>query len=192
MAIILTLLGIVTVAELCVWLIPSLLFRRIIGCIVVAALLAVSTSLLATAINAAILLISIASLYRLINLMRVITARMHEKFLSRVSAQAGIWLVVSQLTILALWYLSSLTRMPIRQLWLVAALTVAAGTAILVASTIRHLRTTLAPKIVESNSEENDLPTLTVAIPARNETEDLEQCLSTLVASDYPKLEILV
>jgi hypothetical protein len=36
------------------------------------------------------------------------------------------------------------------------------------------------------------LPALTVAIPARNETDDLEACLRSLIVSDYPKLEILV
>jgi glycosyltransferase involved in cell wall biosynthesis len=36
------------------------------------------------------------------------------------------------------------------------------------------------------------LPTLSVAIPARNETNDLEACLHSLISSNYPKLEILV
>ena len=35
-------------------------------------------------------------------------------------------------------------------------------------------------------------PTLSVVIPARNETDNLNRCLLSLVASDYPKLEILV
>lgn len=37
-----------------------------------------------------------------------------------------------------------------------------------------------------------DLPTVTLAIPARNETASLEQVLSLAIKSDYPKLEILV
>ncbi len=37
-----------------------------------------------------------------------------------------------------------------------------------------------------------DLPTVTLAIPARNETHALEACLHAAVASDYPKLEIIV
>lgn len=37
-----------------------------------------------------------------------------------------------------------------------------------------------------------NLPSITVAIPARNETEDLQKCLDSLLLSDYPKLEILV
>lgn len=36
------------------------------------------------------------------------------------------------------------------------------------------------------------LPTISVCIPARNEDKVLEDCLTTLLASDYPKLEVLV
>ena len=39
---------------------------------------------------------------------------------------------------------------------------------------------------------DKDLPSISVLIPARNETEELHACLDALVASDYPKLEILV
>ena len=44
---------------------------------------------------------------------------------------------------------------------------------------------------LSQNHASRDLPTITVAIPARNETEDLEECLRTLIASTYPKLEII-
>ncbi len=36
------------------------------------------------------------------------------------------------------------------------------------------------------------LPTVSVCIPARNETHAMTQCLERVVASDYPKLEIIV
>jgi glycosyltransferase involved in cell wall biosynthesis len=39
---------------------------------------------------------------------------------------------------------------------------------------------------------DRDLPTVSLLIPARNETTDLEECLRTALASDYPKLEIIV
>jgi glycosyltransferase involved in cell wall biosynthesis len=39
---------------------------------------------------------------------------------------------------------------------------------------------------------DKELPSLSVLIPARNETEDLELCLRSCLASDYPKLEIVV
>lgn len=38
----------------------------------------------------------------------------------------------------------------------------------------------------------DDLPTVSLCIPARNENHSLTDCLTSAVASDYPKLEILV
>ena len=48
---------------------------------------------------------------------------------------------------------------------------------------VRNIDTTLGLK---------DLPTITLAIPARNETHALQASLQAAVASDYPKLEIIV
>lgn len=39
---------------------------------------------------------------------------------------------------------------------------------------------------------DQELPTVTIAIPARNETADLTDCLQSVLASNYPKLEVLV
>lgn len=38
----------------------------------------------------------------------------------------------------------------------------------------------------------NDTPTVSLCIPARNETHALEDCLQSAIASDYPKFEIIV
>ncbi len=40
--------------------------------------------------------------------------------------------------------------------------------------------------------DEKDLPTISLCIPARNETHSLEECLVNVTESDYPKLEIIV
>jgi glycosyltransferase involved in cell wall biosynthesis len=37
-----------------------------------------------------------------------------------------------------------------------------------------------------------DMPTISLCIPARNETHALEDCLSSVIVSDYPKLEVIV
>lgn len=37
-----------------------------------------------------------------------------------------------------------------------------------------------------------DLPTISVCIPARNETHAMTRCLESVIASDYPKMEIIV
>jgi len=39
---------------------------------------------------------------------------------------------------------------------------------------------------------DRELPTVSVLVPARNEDMDLQECLKSLVANDYPKLEIIV
>ena len=58
-------------------------------------------------------------------------------------------------------------------------------------STQRNLKTT-RPSVYTQTLREVDLPTLSVLIPARNETEDLIGCLQSLIKSTYPKLEIIV
>jgi len=45
---------------------------------------------------------------------------------------------------------------------------------------------------LDQGIQTRDLPTVTLAIPARNETHALEACLQAAVASEYPKLEIIV
>ncbi len=50
-------------------------------------------------------------------------------------------------------------------------------------------------KRVSSSSKfiaSNELPTLSVAIPARNESESLLNCLASILKNDYPKLEVFV
>ncbi len=46
--------------------------------------------------------------------------------------------------------------------------------------------------IPELPTPEDDLPTISVCIPARNETHAMTQCLERVIASTYPKLEIIV
>lgn len=45
---------------------------------------------------------------------------------------------------------------------------------------------------VQSVTKMSELPTVTLAIPARNETRSLDDALALAIKSDYPKLEILV
>ncbi len=47
-------------------------------------------------------------------------------------------------------------------------------------------------KLLSAPSMLNDLPSVSVCIPARNETHAMTQCLERVIASRYPKLEIIV
>ncbi len=72
---------------------------------------------------------------------------------------------------------------------LFAALTASA----IVASRLLFLLNRFTPRSIPTLSEKlEDLPTVSVCIPARNETHAMTQCLERVVASTYPKLEIIV
>ncbi len=135
--------------------------------------------------------IAIISLYRVFNYIRIAQGRMHERYLHHATRRTGMVLVVTQI-IVALYWLAWHAYEPITSIvWMFVAggqLTVAI---VLLASTVRRLERTRWP-LKTAHLSNDDLPTITVAIPARNETEDLQACLDSLVACDYPKLEILV
>lgn len=66
-------------------------------------------------------------------------------------------------------------------------------TAVLLAQlSISTLRYKLSQNELEKINRLEDTPTVSLCIPARNETHALADCLSSAVASDYPKLEIIV
>lgn len=138
-----------------------------------------------------LILIAVTSIYRAVNLNRVIEGRMHPEYLKRVTRKTSCSLVLLQLVFCLLAIISS------QLLWNwnfwsrgLSAISLA-GALVVLYSTIRNvsrMRTTrdIAPLA------DRDMPTLSVCIPARNETEDLENCLRSLIKSSYQKLEILV
>ncbi|MEO6513993.1 MAG: glycosyltransferase [Candidatus Saccharimonadales bacterium] len=139
---------------------------------------------------ASILLLIIAT-YRCVNLLRVVKHRVRLDYLQRVVVKTSAYLIALQVIVCLSWFLSQTLQFTGRSFWPILAVLQFLGLLVIVVSTERHLRTTRPPKDVTLLSD-SELPTLTVAIPARNETEDLEACLASLVASNYPKLEILV
>lgn len=65
--------------------------------------------------------------------------------------------------------------------------------AALVATVVRFYRATRRIHRVDTTTAlTDDLPTVSVCIPARNEMYALATCLDRVLASDYPKLEIIV
>jgi len=177
--------------ELLLWLLPASRLRA--GVAVAVALLVAATSVLTIRAQPGVMsaLIALISAYRICNLWRVIRARMHEQYLRRLAFQASAWIIGMQATLLLLWEAGIRVGGKPHHVILGIAYVALVAAVVLLLSTVRHLRTTRPPRI-EENVTDRDLPTLTVAIPARNETDDLQACLESVVASDYPKLEILV
>lgn len=150
-----------------------------------------SIALLVESLRVWTVLVAILSLYRIINLLRLSKSRIQPDYLYHVTRRTTLWLIGLQVADLGLAGASN--HYGIRSLtyfYLLSAVQLIAAMIVL-ASTSRHLRTSQPPTVAGALAD-RDLPSLTVAIPARNETADLQACLESLVASSYPKLEILV
>lgn len=116
---------------------------------------------------------------------------MHERYLRQATLRTSLVLLFLQTVLAVLWIMWNAWHETGHVIWgLIAAIQLVVAALIFI-STARRLRRTTWPKKAKALYVA-DLPTLTVAIPARNETEDLKACLESLIASDYSKLEILV
>lgn len=136
-------------------------------------------------------LIALAGLYRIVNCLRIVEGRMHERYLHHATLRTTLALAGLQLLAMLLWLGWDNWHTTGHLVWALVAAAELGAALVLFFSTVRRMQRTRWPKHAPHLSD-NDLPTLTVAIPARNETDDLHDCLESLVASDYPKLEILV
>lgn len=136
-------------------------------------------------------LVVLISAFRVINLVRLIKANKKPKYLANIYKRSLLFLG-AYLIVLDLLYLAYI-ELNLSLYWLLYLLMGISFVCLLAMalSLSRSLKKMKIRSSLEYISDQN-LPTLTVAIPARNETEDLDACLASLVSSDYPKLEILV
>ena len=165
--------------------------RKILAAGVLVALAATCGALVVEATSVATVAITVITLYRGFNLLRLVQGRMHEKYLLRVGLRTSLTLLVFQGVVCGLWAVADHLQ-PSRASWwvLIAALQLLV-TCVVWFSTARHLRTTKVTDLSTAVAD-RDLPSISVCIPARNETLALEACLRSIIASDYPKMEILV
>src|SRR5258708_23758653 len=188
----LALFSVVGVRELGLGGVRSLAWKRPTAVLLMVGILLSSVVLVIVGPNAATLLVLLASAYRICNMARLVRSRVDERYLHRTTIRTSAWIIGLQMLLLAIWGFVAWWHVGGYLIWLLVTYGILAGSLVLLASTMRHVRTTRAPRLPEPGISDHDLPTLTVAIPARNETDDLEACLTSLVASNYPKLEILV
>jgi hypothetical protein len=138
-----------------------------------------------------IIVLTIFSLYRLVNLLRIAKDRVQADYLYGTTSRTSVTLIALQLGVLAVADLSGhLAISSVQWLYSLAGFQLIIAT-ITFYSTVRNLKS-IRPPVQLAATANQDLPSLTVALPARNETTDLEACLQSLISSSYPKLEILV
>lgn len=136
-------------------------------------------------------LIALLTLYRIFNMFRVIKRRMNEVYLQNATRSTSFTLMSTQLLIGVAWAAWHKWHTTGHATWATLTILQALVALLFLYSVVRTMRRTAWPR-QQSSYSDHDLPSVTVAIPARNETEDLQQCLQSIIASDYPKLEIIV
>lgn len=136
-------------------------------------------------------LVAVASLYRAVNTLRIVKGRMHDMYLYNATRRTAAVLAASQVLLLGIWWLWHQFPADHRDVWFIGSVLQAVAAALLLFSTIRSLRKT-HPLATDKHYSDSDLPSITIAIPARNETEDLQHCLESIIANDYPKFEVIV
>lgn len=131
------------------------------------------------------------SVFRVINQIKLIDARKQKDYLRSSFTRSALMLVFIQAVILLLgWVNSWLALDHLEETGLLSAVTVIS--LIIMALSLRRSLLKTRPNLTRTFTSDAKLPSLSVAIPARNETVDLDECLTSLIASDYPKLEVLV
>ena len=132
-----------------------------------------------------------ASLYSLFNLLRIVRSKIQIEHLRRICLKTASRLLLLQVLVVLIAVILTWTPFIHKSRWMLLALIQLALAVLLLSSTSRHKRVAkriqLAAEVIDK-----DAPTLTVAIPARDETESLNQCLRSVLDCNYPKLEVLV
>jgi hypothetical protein len=141
--------------------------------------------------NISLLLVWVLSAYKVVNLLRLGAARLQPKHLRHVSLRTSLALTIMQACALIIWVVLAATYYPDREQWilLTGLVTLIAVYLSTVMSWRLHLR---QPPVPDEPPVGLKLPTVSVLIPARNETDELQHSLDGWVCSDYPKLEIIV
>ena len=145
----------------------------------------------ASSLSAPTVAFSVVALFQLFNLFKIAQNRIQDAYLYKVTFRSAAVLSGVQILLLGL-HLVTRNIYDIDHIYLTFISVIEACVAVVLFVSLKHHVFTTRPLAVKNAITDQNLPTLTVAIPARNETEDLIECLQSLIGSNYPKLEILV
>jgi glycosyltransferase involved in cell wall biosynthesis len=182
-------LAIVSLIELC--LVIPVAWRHIrkpLAAFVIVALAILSGYLVGSHLRIWTVILAILNVYRIINLLRLIEDRRPAAYMAVNWLKTSFSLIIAQILLLFITTMSAQLS-TLFSGWVDIARLIDLFMAVsLLAITWRHIRHLSIRKIPRPKN----FPSLTIAIPARNETDDLSECVSSLLASTYPKLEIIV
>lgn len=179
-----------SLAELGLVLVPALWRFRYIGSSLVVSLIGIWAGLsIARDITPFIVVLLIVSIYRIFNILRVGKNSVPELQLVKKVRRSSLMILSIQLLLYLIGTLS-IKIVPAAAVYLFAQLQLVGGLSILLVTAHNLYKTKYRPH--DSYFSDKELPTVSVAIPARNETDELSSCIETILSNNYPKLEVLV
>lgn len=185
-------LAVATLLEVCLGVVTGLWSgRKIIAFLIVIGVSFTSGGLFMWRPGVAAGLLLVISAFRVLNALRIAGSQVNEVYLRRVTRQTSLWLLGMQLLVSVAWTAEYHFAFSNGMWILLLAVVQLFAAVVLAASTMRSLKRTM-PRTAHATYTDRELPGVTIAIPARNEDEQLEACLRSVLASDYPKLEVLV
>jgi glycosyltransferase involved in cell wall biosynthesis len=136
---------------------------------------------------------ALIGIYRVVNMIRFSSGRMHTAYLYAATGRTSFVLGIYQTVAGVLAGVASAVHINLPAYAYCTGLVLVAVYIYLVIALHRTLKTTRRP-IVDAHSllPQKNAPSVTIAIPARNETIELQECIRSLLASTYQKIEILV
>ncbi len=177
------------VIELLIYFVPYFWKLRRILVVLPLILTSVWLGLNLSEINGFTLILIIITIFRLLNLLKLSKNSVHQDYLKRNTRRTSIILftATSGFLILKLIFVRPELTLVFESMALLQVIVAL----FILAITSKNLQKTNHHQTKHFYSDK-ELPTVTVAIPARNETNDLASCIRTVLANDYPKLEVLV
>lgn len=127
--------------------------------------------------------------YHVVNLMRLFARRFPMAQLLRTVGRSFLWIIGTQAILLIAGYIT--WKYYGSQKGLLFLSGVQAVLAVLLFASTAHAWRHTRPSTLRTPLTDNELPSLSILVPAKDETIELENCLTALIASDYPKLEII-
>ena len=134
-------------------------------------------------------LILLISFFRIINIGRILENRMHLKELKRRTQRTSRNLAIAT-TLFFYGYVTAPESFSFDDFLYSASLLQVIAAFLLFSSVFVTRRLYRYKK--QTLKSDKKLPTVSVCIPARNETQDLPECIESVLASTYHKLEVLV
>lgn len=170
---------------------PSRQLRNLFYALMIVLAAPAAAGLAADDLRLGTVLIALVAAFRIFNGFRAISGRTKEERLRHAVRRTSLFLIIWQLAAAGVWQFTLAAGWHGGQMILALSVVSLAASAVILRSTLRTLDRTRF-RSGDRHAADAELPTVSVCVPARNESDYLPACLESILASDYPKLEILV